>query len=109
MCMQAVQNLLISLANAMVPLVPGGPHPYPNAPLGVSAAVTLAPNQSGVCAVRIARRAVPMISFGPISHPLHFVKMPGALAAPVAALTAPVSSEALSLASVAIRYASIEA
>lgn len=103
--MQAVQNLMITLANAMVPLVPGGPHPYPNAPLGLPAAVTLPPNQTGVCAVRVARGAVPMISFGPILHPPLFAKMPGALGGPAAASTAPMASEALSLALVAIRYA----
>jgi len=109
MCMQAVQNLMIAVANAMAPLVPGGPYPYPNPPLGVSAAVTLAPNQGGICVVRVARGAIPMISFGLTSHSPCFVKMPGALGACVAALTAPTSSEALSLASVTIRYASIEA
>ena len=107
--MQAVQNLMISLASAMVPLAPGGPHPCPNAPLGLPAAVTLAPNQGGFCAVRIARGALPMITFGPISHPPSSVKMPGANGDSFAALPAPMSSEALSLASVAIRYASIKA
>ncbi|DBA70188.1 TPA: hypothetical protein ACH3X2_012232 [Trebouxia sp. C0005] len=100
---QAGQNLMLALANAMIPLVPDGPYPYPNAPLGFSVAVILAPNQGGVCAVRIARRAVPMISFVPISHPRSIVKMPGALGGSVAALTAPMSSAALSLAPVAIR------
>lgn len=104
--MQAVQNFMTTLANAMVPLGPGGSHPYPTAPLGISAAVTLAPNQGGVCAVRIARGAVPMISLGLTSHPLSFIKMPDALGASAAALTAPMTSEALS---VAIRYASIKA